>query len=288
MLKLVPLRLAGAARGNFLSDMKIFYTFLTLVTVLLVSACTYSMQMQRQAACSRTVVLDIGHYYHPERGGQGARTPDDRYGSIEECEFWYQYAIEVKRVVEAAGYTCLVCNRGDTPNDPQLAQAARKAGVHQVKTPIPTAVYRSSHHPERMAVGILSADYALSQKPACVVFLHHNSYSDDWQVWNKGAFYCNKAGIPLSETMMRVMNEDLLNHGLPNGGIPCGSILRDDGRRGGGDWLNTCNDSYVPAVLTEVAFLSNPEHAQFLSQPENAKRYARTIGKGIVEYLNNR
>lgn len=252
-----------------------------------ITSCT-AWRMRAEVRESRTVVLDIGHYYHPERGGQGARTPDGRYGNIEECEFWYRYAGEVKRVVEEAGYTCLICNRGAAPTDPQLAEAGRKAGVHQVNSPVVGGIYRSAQHPNRMAVGMLSVNYALYRKPACVVFLHHNSHSEDWMVWTKGAFYCNEEGTEMAETMAEVMNERILDKGMPNHGEKCGVILRDDGRKGGGDWLNACNESYVPAVITEVAFLSNPEHARFLSKPENAKRYAQAIGEGIVRFLNAR
>ncbi len=260
---------------------------LALLGSLLLPGCTQIM-MQRQARNSKVVVLDIGHYYEPTRGGQGARTPDARYGSIEECEFWYRYAIHTKRVIEKAGYTCVICNRGDTPTRDDLAAAAREAGVVQVRTPVVTGVYRSRHHPKRMAVGMLSADYALDCKPGCVVFLHHNSFTNDWQVKHKSAFYCNKTGIPLAQAMARVMNRDILDHGMPHGGLPCNIIVRDDGRRGGGDWLNTCNESYVPAVITEVGILSNPEHAKFLSQRQNAVRFAEAVGQGIVDYMKAR
>lgn len=245
--------------------------------------------MQRQVRKSRTVVLDIGHYYAPGRGGQGARTPDARFGgSIEECEFWYRYAGVVKRVIEQAGYRCVVINRGDTPTDPHLAAAARELGVIQVKSPRPTGVYRSRHHPERMAVGMLSADYALDWKPAAVVFLHLNSESDGWLTSCKGAFYCNYAGQELASTMAQQMNRTLFNRTLPNHGYPCGVVIRTDGHKGGGDWLNTCNDSYVPAVITEAVFLSNPEHVRFLNRPSFAVRFAEVIGEGIVLYLRNR
>lgn len=244
---------------------------------------------QRQVRASRTVVLDIGHYYAPDRGGQGARTPDARFGgSIEECEFWYRYARYVKEEVERAGYTCLVCNRGATPTDPALAKCAKQLGVHQVNSPVPTGAYRSKHHPMRYAVGMLSVNYALDQCPAAVIFLHHNSDSDSWRVSNKGAFYCNERGVPLAVAMANVMNRDVVNHSLPNNGLPCGVIVRTDGRKGGGDWLNACEASYVPAAITEVAFLSNPEHARFLSKPANAEQYARAVGRGIVEYLMHR
>mgnify|MGYP003289188722 CR=1 FL=1 len=263
----------------------------TAVTALLFSACQ-QQQMQQVAYNSKVVVLDIGHYFEPTRGGQGARTPDGtKGGTIEETEFWYRYAGEVKKVIEEAGYTCLICNRGDVPADPKLAATAQQAGVHHVKSPDPTAIYRSTHHPHRIAVGMLSTNYALDQKPGAVIFLHHNSNSEKWLVFNKGAFYCNQVGTRMAQIMAQTMTRDVLDHpqgGMPNNGVPCGVVLRTDGRKGGGDWLNACNESYVPAVITEVAYLSNPEHAAYLNKHENAVKFARTIGQGIVNYLNQR
>ncbi len=271
--------------------MKRLFLAAAAAATLLFPACQ-QQQMQQIAYNSKVVVLDIGHYYEPTRGGQGARTPDaSKGGSIEETEFWYRHAGIVKSTIEAAGYTCLICNRGDMPADPKLAEAAKKAGVHHVKSPIPTAIYRSKQHPRRIAVGMLSTNYALDQQPGAVVYLHHNSNSEKWLVFNKGAFYCNEAGVRLAQTMAQVMNRDILDHpesGMPNHNVPCGVVLRTDGRRGGGDWLNACNESYVPAVITEVAFLSNPEHARYLNKPENARKFAQAIGRGIVEYLDKR
>lgn len=247
------------------------------------------MAQQRMVSNSRVVVLDIGHYYAEGRGGQGARTPDATQGAnIEECEFWYRYARYVKEEVQKAGYTCIVCNRGALPADPDLARSAKETGVVQVNSPSPTAVYRSQQHPMRMAVGMMSVNYALSCKPAAVVFLHHNSDSDTWRVSNKSAFYCNESGIELAAIMAKIMNRTVVNHAMPNNGVPCGVVVRTDGRRGGGDWLNACDDSYVPAAITEVAFLSNPEHARFLARRENAELFARAIGQGIVAYLRQR
>ncbi|MBQ1960726.1 MAG: N-acetylmuramoyl-L-alanine amidase, partial [Akkermansia sp.] len=233
--------------------MKHLFLFLTLTLSLLLSGCV-QQQMQKQAQASNIVVLDIGHYYHPQRGGQGARTPDAKYGIIEETEFWYRYAGYVKTTIEKAGYQCIICNRGAMPTDARLAAEAKKWGVVHVNSPIPTAIYRSKHHPNRVAVGMLSADFALDQRPGAVVFLHHNSNSAKWLVSNKSAFYCNERGVLLANTMAQVMNRDILDRGMPNNGVPCGVVVRNDGRKGGGDWLNTCNESYVPAVITEVAF----------------------------------
>ena len=264
------------------------YILIGAIICLLAPQCA-QQQMQRQVLESNTVVLDIGHYYAPGRGGQGARTPDTSCGGmLEECEFWYKYVGEVKDVLEQAGYCCVITNRGDLPTDPALAAAARQVGVAHVKSPQPTAVYLSRHHPKRMAVGILSADYALDCKPAAVIFLHLNSDSETWKISNKGAFYCNRVGVPMATTMAEHVNRTLFGHGLPNRGMPCGVVIRTDGHKGGGDWLNTCNDSWVPALITEIAFVSNPEHARFLNHPINAKRFARAIGEGVVLYLRSR
>lgn len=255
--------------------------------LLLLCGCT-AQRLRAQARDSRLVVLDIGHWYKPGLGGQGARTPDARYGAIEECEFWYRYAPYTKKIIEQAGYEVRLCNRADTPTDTTLAKTAREAGVHQVKTPEPNAIYRSKHHPQRIAVGMLSVNWALDQQPACVVFLHHNSRTEHWQVYTQGAMYCNATGTPLAETLAAEINTSIFDHGMPNHGDSCRVIIRDNGRRGGGDWLNACNEHYVPAVITEAAFLSNPEHAAYLGKHTNAIRYAEAIGRGIVNYLNTR
>ncbi|MDO4817651.1 MAG: N-acetylmuramoyl-L-alanine amidase [Akkermansia sp.] len=266
---------------------KFFLLMAALVALAMLPSCV-QQRLRAQARESQVVVLDIGHYYHPQRGGQGARTPDARYGNIEECEFWYKYAIHTKRVIEQAGYTCRICNRGAAPANPALAAYGRRAGVHQINTPEVTGVYRSKYHPERMAVGILSADYGIDQKPGCIVFLHHNSNSDHWQVYNKGAIYCNECGTRLASAMAQEITRSIYARGMNNNGVPCGVIIRNNGHRGGGDWLNTCNEHCVPAAITEAAFLSNPDHAKFLGNDANAVRYAQAIGRGIVKFMQSR
>ncbi|MBR5888749.1 MAG: N-acetylmuramoyl-L-alanine amidase [Akkermansia sp.] len=262
--------------------------FLMLLCIFSLTGCQQQI-MQAQVRDSRIVVLDIGHYYHPQRGGQGARTPDKRFGNIEECEYWYRYVGYTARIIEQAGYQCRICCRGSMPTDKKLAEIAIREGVHHVNTPEPNAVYRSKHHPHRMAVGMLSTNYALDQKPAAVIYLHHNSMTNHWKVYNKGAIYCNDVGQQLGISVADVITRSIYDQGgMPNNGVPCDIILRNDGRRGGGDWLNACNESYVPAIITEATFLSNPEHARFLGKEANAIRYAEAIGHGVVHFLNAR
>lgn len=268
--------------------MKKLFLFLLVLPLLLLTGCTQQM-MQAQVRDSKVVVLDIGHYYHPVRGGQGARTPDNRYGRIEECEYWYRYVEHTARVIEQAGYQCRICCRGSLPTDKELAAIAIRNGVFHVNTPEPNAIYRSKHHPHRMAVGMLSTNYAIDQKPAAVIYLHHNSMTPQWMVYNKGAIYCNETGGDLGIAVAQVITDTIYDQGgMPNNGVPCSIILRNDGRKGGGDWLNACNESYIPAIITEATFLSNPEHAKFLAQEENAIRYAEAIGRGVVNFLNAR
>ncbi|MBR1982672.1 MAG: N-acetylmuramoyl-L-alanine amidase [Akkermansia sp.] len=268
--------------------MKNLLTLLLLLPFLLLTSCT-QQRMRAQVRESKIVVLDIGHFYHPERGGQGARTPDARYGMIEECEYWYRYAGYTARVIRDAGYECRICCRGSMPTDKKLAEIARRNKVHHVNTPVPTGIYRSSHHPHRMAVGMLSTNYALNQNPAAVVYLHHNSMTARWMVYNKGAIYCNEEGTGLGLAVADVITNTIYDKGgMPNHGVHCGVIIRNDGRKGGGDWLNACNESYVPAIITEATFLSNPEHARFLGKEKNAIRYAEAIGHGVVNFLKVR
>ena len=101
---------------------KILPLFL-LTLILPLTSCTQQM-MRAQVRESKVVVLDIGHYYHPERGGQGARTPDKRYGNIEECEYWYRYVGHTARIIREAGYECRICCRGAMPTDKKLAENA--------------------------------------------------------------------------------------------------------------------------------------------------------------------
>lgn len=260
---------------------------IVIIICILMSSCT-QMRLRAQARNSQLVVLDIGHYDSASKGGNGARTPDKRYGYMDEAQFWYSYVIYTKQVIEAAGYTCIITNRGAEPVDKKMAASGRQAGVIQINSPVVTGAYRSTQHPKRVAVGMLSVNYALDQKPACVVFLHHNSNSSNWRKTTTSAFYTNKEGVTLSQWMASVMTGKLLNSRMPNSGAACGIVIREDGRKGGGDWLNACNDHCVPAAITEVAYLNNPEHVQFLMKPANAIFFAQCVGEGIVKHLQNR
>lgn len=266
--------------GNRCYSTSGMFRFILCALALLVSACS-----QISHSGSGVVVLDIGHFI----GSEGAQTPGSVNGkTIRECSFWYQYAGEVKKVVENAGYTCVITNRGNAPTTEPLATYARQAHVVHLRHPDANAKrYPSHYHPDRVASGIVSADYAIYRKAACAVFLHHNSNSSHWTSGGSPSIIiCNKYnGRPLAEALCSTLNADILNHGMPNGGRTCSTLVRSvDADRSAG-WMNACDDSGIPAAVIEAAFLNNREHANYLAQDANARRYAQAIGRGIVRYM---
>ena len=231
------------------------------------------------------VVLDIGHFI----GGEGASSPSAVHGKrLAECSFWYQYAADVKRVVEAAGYPCTITNRGKAPTSEPLAAYARQARVVQLNRPDADGRrYPSRYFPDRVAGGMVSADYAIWKRADCIVFLHHNSSGSRWTSGGSpSVILCNKYnGRALAERLCAALNSEILDHGMPNGGRKCRVEQRSvDADRAAG-WLNACDDAGIPAAVIEAAFLNNRNHAAYLAQDANARRYAQAIGHGIVSYL---
>lgn len=243
-------------------------------------------QVPGGGSADKVVVLDIGHFI----GGDGASTPGIVQGKrLTECTWWYQYAYEVKRVVEQAGYRCEVINRGHAPTSEPTAGYARRAQVLHMRRPdVGSQRYPSRYFPDRVGAGMVSADYAIWRRASCAVFLHHNSSSS--RRWTKGAspsiVICNKYnGMALARSLCLALNTEVLNHGMPNGGRECRPEVRSvDASRSAG-WMNACDDAGIPAAVVEAAFLNNRGHAEYLAQDANARRYARAVGNGIVNFL---
>ncbi len=253
-----------------------------IMGVLLLASCqTFSGSPGEPGA----VILDIGHC----TDAQGATMPGTINGKrYTETAFWYQYAPYVKRVIERAGYRCTICNRGYMPDEEPLRTYAKRGRVIHHRRPDLGGDRRASrYHPDRVASGIISADYAVWRRASCAVFLHHNSSSRRWVYGGSpSVVLCNRYnGRPLAEAIANRMNRDILNHGMKNGGVNCRVASRYvDASRGAG-WLNTCDDSGIPAAILEVAYLNNRNHAAYLTNDANARRYAEAVGQGIVDYL---
>ncbi len=228
----------------------------------------------------KLVVLDIGHHIN----ARGAQAPASLNGKkLTELDFWYEYSYYVKKEIEDAGYRCVIVNRGDAPKSERLRQFASRAGVKHLSQPKTSSPrYPSKHFPDRVSAGIISADYAVTHKAACAVFLHHNSAGGSWSTRATPALfiYNKNNGRQLAENVAAEVIKDLPNYSS----VSLQTRYEDASRAAG--WMNVCDDGGIPAVVIESAYLNNKPQAQMLTDHERAVDYAEAVGEGIVDYMN--
>lgn len=265
-----------------------------LVALLCAACCAQCAQQLRQGSpaenapaqsARQLVVLDIGHRF----GDEGAASPRAVEGRrLKETSFWYEYCYYTKRVIEEAGYRCIVCNRGDEPADPRMQGFARRAGVVHLHQKQKSGRYASTVHPDRFSAGQVSADFAIRQGAACAVFLHHNGL-DGWSTRgeNSSVLYNQYNGRQLADCLCAALNAEVLNHGMDNKGKPCTPSVRRKAAAPSAGWMNACDDSGIPAAVIEAAYLSNANHVAYLVNDANARKYAECIGRGIVDFLKS-
>lgn len=210
---------------------------------------------------------------------------------LSECAFWYKHAGEVKRLIEAAGYRCIVCNRSAAPTREPYASYAKKTGVVQLNKPDTGVRYSSKYFPSRIGAGMVSADFAIFQKATCVVFLHLNS-TEGWLKSPVAGFIIHSRvhGKALGESLRRAFSEELLDRpgGVSNGGKGCRTIIRYRKEETASGWLNALDDAGIPSAVTEALYVNNRAHAAFLLTDDGGKKVARTVAHGIINWLTNR
>ncbi len=238
-----------------------------------------------RAGEARPIVLDIGH----QSTAGGAQTPD---GKINEFAFWSRHAGEVKAVIEQAGYPCIILNRGNAPTKGAAAEAAQKAGVVFLNRPDKNAYrYPSTHHPEHIGAGMISADKAIDLNARCVVFLHLNCVSRGWSnTPPTGLIICNRThGHALAESVCAILLETLLDKpgGIPNAGKGVKVLPRYIGSQPSAGWMNTLDEEGIPAIVFEAIYTNNRGHAEYIHDDANAAKLARTIGQGVVNWLKS-
>ena len=237
------------------------------------------------AGAAELVLLDIGH----SAKDRGASSPD---GRLSETAFWYKNAGEVKRLIEKAGYRCIVCNRGNAPTQEPLAAWAREAGVVHLNKPDRGGVrYPSKYYPNRIGAGMVSADYGIEQKPVCMVFLHLNSTGG----WMKApiaglVIHSRVHGKALGESLQQAFNRELFEQpgGVTNGGKGCRTIIRYRKEETAAGWLNALDDAGIPAAVVEALYVNNRSHAAFLLTDVGGKKTAQTVAHGIIQWLQLR
>lgn len=246
------------------------YLFFFLLS-LLTTACSLP-----PAVGGGAVVIDIGH----QTTARGAASPD---GTINEYEFWCTYAGEVKAAIEAEGYSCVVLNRGLAPDKEPLKAACRAAGVVQLNKPDRGAKrYPSTHYPEHIGCGMVSADRAIDLQARCVVFLHLNSTGRNWvSKAPAGLILCNcKQGRELAGTVCNVLRRKHPNlmHGVK-------VLPRYIGTQPSAGWLNALDAAGIPAIVFEALYVNYRPHVDYLSREAQARQLARSLAAGVVEWL---
>lgn len=234
---------------------------------------------------SKLVALDIGH----STNDSGAVSPD---GKLSECAFWYRHVGEIKQEIESAGYRCIVCNRGNAPTQEPLATYAKKAGVVHLNKPDKGGVrYPSTHYPDRIGAGMISADYGIDQKPACMVFLHLNSTGSTWQKSAPAGLiiHSREHGKTLGEALCKAFNDELFGAptGIP-GGKPCRTLIRYRKEETAAGWLNALDDAGIPSAVIEALYVNNRAHAAYLLTPAGGKKVAHTVAHGIIHWLQGK
>lgn len=222
------------------------------------------------------VVLDIGH----QSTATGAKSPD---GRVNEYDFWCRYAGEVKAEIEAAGYSCVVLNRGAAPADKTQAEACRAAGVEQLNKPdIGARRYPSTHYPQHIGCGMVSADRAIDLQARCVVFLHLNSTGSRWvRKAPPGLIICNRLlGNELAEAVCTTMKQ-----GVPEFSQGIRVQPRFIGSQASAGWMNALDAAGIPAVVFEALYVNHRPHVDYICNDAQARRLARTIAAGVVAWL---
>ena len=234
------------------------------------------------AGAAELVLLDIGH----STKDRGASSPD---GRLTETAFWYKNAGEVKRLIEEAGYRCIVCNRGHAPTQEPLAGYAKAAGVVHLNKPDKGGVrYPSKYYPNRIGAGMISADYGIEQKATCMVFLHLNSTSGWMKAPIPGLIIHSRVhGKALGESLQRAFNQELFEQpgGVSNGGKGCRTIIRYRKEETASGWLNALDDAGIPSAVIEALYVNNRSHAAFLLSDSGGRKVAQTVARGIICWL---
>lgn len=225
------------------------------------------------AAAAPLVLLDIGH---SARSG-GACTPD---GRVNENTFWYRYAPVVKESLVEAGYRCELVNRGEAPTREPAKSLAVQHEVLQLNDKDTGKRYPSKFHPKWIGAGMVSADYGITRRPACMVFLHLNSTGSSWCRKTPAGLVISdgRVGNALAQAICDAVTSEI-------GGEPCRILVRNRPEQKGGGWVNALAAEGIPAAVTECLYVNSREHYAIITDDKQATRFAQTIAHGIINWL---
>lgn len=246
-----------------------------MIRFLLIILCTLSIALGADAPL---VLLDIGH----SATSGGAASPDRK---ICENSFWYRYAPVIKNKIEQQGYRCELVNRGVLPTKEAEKKLALQYKVVQLNDKDTGKRYPSKYHKEWIGAGMVSADYGISRRPACMVFLHLNSTGDSWTNSTPTGLVISDAsvGIALSQAICDAISDGM---GKEQGGGRCRILVRDKRSQNGAGWVNTLAAEKIPAAVIESLYINSRVHYNIITDNAKATRFAECVADGIINWLH--
>jgi N-acetylmuramoyl-L-alanine amidase len=169
---------------------------------------------------------------------------------ILEKEINLDVALKLKKHLAQVGVYCIMTRESDQDffNTPNIASSKKKRDL----------IYRTRIANES------KADLFLS--------IHANSFP---QPIYRGAQTFFNSNDPLSKRLAQTIQYQLIKDLGPNNRRPKPGDFR------------VLNDTRMPGVTIEIGFLSNPDEAKLLSDPQYRDRVAVAIFHGVIGYFSN-
>jgi len=196
------------------------------------------------AGKGRTVVLDPGH------GGEDPGAVSD--SGILEKEINLNIAMEVKRLLEADGYTVLMTRTEDT-----LIYDDTATGE--------TAMRKQDLERRKRMMDESGADIVIS--------IHMNKFPDA-SVRGAQTFFTKES--PDSQRLAKAIQQSIVDNADPNN-RRAALVKRDD--------VIITKNVQTTTIIVEGGFLSNPEEEQLLSNTEYQNKLANAIKLGIDTFF---
>jgi N-acetylmuramoyl-L-alanine amidase len=228
------------------------YIILGLAVMLFAVGCfsaAYGIKAAHIRTAKAVVVIDAGH------GGVDGGVSGGETG-VKERDLNLKYAFLLKVALEAQGYAVVMTRTTE--------EGLYESAFYEFEES------RKSKDMKKRKEIILNA------KPACVVSLHMNFFSDS-SVRGAQVFYnaVNSDSKKLSQSVQNRVN--YVNRQYAK---------RDVTALSGDYYITKCTD--YPACIVECGFLSNSEEERLLVNPEYQAKLVYEITDGIIIFLNNR
>ncbi|MBX5475813.1 MAG: N-acetylmuramoyl-L-alanine amidase [Clostridia bacterium] len=244
-----PATRPGKAPRPWLQAVAVFGACLLLATA--VRSAAYGMERAAEARVIKGVVSSFAGkrvLVDPGHGGidPGALGP----GGIEEDELTLQISLKLAEMLRAAGATVLLTRADGNDLSGMTAQRYRERKVKDLWARV---------------------EVMNRFQPDLVVSIHCNAYpSPTWR--GAQAFYDGK--YHEESKRLAVAIQDALRRLTPTNRWANGNINH-----------LILKQAPAPAVTVEVGFLSNPDEARLLTQPEYQQRVAFAVFLGMAQYL---